>query len=430
MSKLKSLISSISRKLKNQDAFGHPITLSYKDSSTYKSLFGGIVTLFSRIALFAYFLVQIISVFQRKNFNIATSTTYENLSASDKTINLNRTNFDIGFGMFRGSNYSYSLDYYEYFSVYFVQGVSNMNEGNFSFNFTQIPVEICQNDRFLGDTATIDNLGIAGYFICPQSDFQFKLKGQISNLEGKAAYVIILPCIQDILDQTLPGQNRTCKSIEEIQNVSSQFGFDLVYSQQFFDNKNFETPIKYFSRYQTLNYENNISKSYKLKMFTTNIEFHDSILSNDLNVEQRELYQVDIVDQYQSIQNNPYQAGIQINLVVSEKQQEIVRTVDTILTAITNTGGFMSILFVVIQILIGSIQEKMFYQSLINKMYLYHDKLENKQQTKGVEKTLIFDLVEHFLVFCQFIKISQMQEKYQDNHQQNRFKLQIQNLII
>eukprot|EP00347_Sterkiella_histriomuscorum_P002275 403368782 len=178
-------------------------------------------------------------------------------------------------------------------------------------------------------------------------------------------------------------------------------------------------------------------------MFTTNIEFHDSILSNDLHVEQQELYQVDIVDQYQSIQNNPYLAGIRINLVVSEKQQEIVRTVDTILTAITNTGGFMSILFVVIQILIGSIQEKMFYQSLINKMYLYHDKLENKQQLQdgqqyrdptqvyiGVEKTQIFNLGEHFLVLCQYKKIFQIQEKYQDFYQQYRFKLQKQKEVV
>eukprot|EP00347_Sterkiella_histriomuscorum_P004095 403361770 len=319
MSKLKSLSNSISRNLKNQDAFGHPITLSYKDSSTYKSLFGGIVTLFSRIALFAYFLVQVIAVFKRENYNTATSTTYENLSASDKSIILNRTNFDIGFALYRDTNYTYSLDYYEYFSVYFMQSVSTMNQGNFSLNFTLIPGEICQNDRFLGDTDTIENLGIAGYFVCPQKDFQFKLKGQMSNLVGNDVYVIASPCIQEILDSTLPGQNRTCKSLEEIQNVSSQFGFDLVYSQQFFENKNFETPIKSFSRSQTINYQNDIAKTYMLKMFTTNIEFHDSILSNDLNVEQRELYQVDIIDQYQSIQNDPYQAGILINIVVSEK---------------------------------------------------------------------------------------------------------------
>eukprot|EP00347_Sterkiella_histriomuscorum_P010053 403338865 len=375
-------MNTIIRRIRNNDAFGHPITLSYKDSSTYKSVFGGIVTLFSRIALFAYFLVQIISVWQRQTYNIATSTTYENLSVSGKQIILNTSNFDIGLGIFRGENYTYSLDYFEYFSINFIQWHTTINQGVFSLNRTSIPGEICQNDRFLGDKVTIENLALAQNSICPQKDFNFELKDSMSAQEGSLVYIHITPCIQSNLEQIFPGQNRSCKSVQEIQSVSQEFGFDIIYSQQYVENKNFDTPIKYFTRYYTLNYQNYLLKSFMFQIYPTIVDFHDSIFSSELNVVQRELYQVDNIEQFYSNQNDPFKAGIQINIVVSEKRQEIVRTVDTILTAITNTGGFMSILLVVIQILTASIQEKMFYQSLISKMYYYHEKPINRKQNK------------------------------------------------
>eukprot|EP00347_Sterkiella_histriomuscorum_P022405 403338607 len=226
----------------------------------------------------------------------------------------------------------------------------------------------------------------------------------------------------DTLDSLLPGQNRTCKTLQEFEKVSQEFSFDMVYSQQYFDNKDFVTPIKQFSRLETIQYQNNIQKTYKFKMCVTNVEFHDSVYSNDMNVIQKELYQVDIIEQYQSSQSSPYDNGIQINLGVSEKRQEIVRTVDTILTAITNTGGFMSILFVVIQILIGSIQEKMFYQSLISKMYLYQQTTENKQniyqksvkkgpQNNKSENMLFNDGVKKTKKYLELTKILQQLQK-------------------
>eukprot|EP00347_Sterkiella_histriomuscorum_P000453 403375809 len=82
------------------DAFGHPISFSYKDQPTFKSTFGGIVTIFSRIALLAYFVVELQSVINRAKYQNATSTVYQNLVNWDKVVQLDRHNFDIGFAMF------------------------------------------------------------------------------------------------------------------------------------------------------------------------------------------------------------------------------------------------------------------------------------------------------------------------------------------
>lgn len=59
MPKGKSCTHITKRFIKRLDIFGAPINLTYKKRTTYKSLLGGIVTLLSRIILFAYFVYQV-----------------------------------------------------------------------------------------------------------------------------------------------------------------------------------------------------------------------------------------------------------------------------------------------------------------------------------------------------------------------------------
>jgi len=44
----------ISGMLQGLDRFGHPITLTWKDQNTFKTTFGGIMTVFSVISIFIY----------------------------------------------------------------------------------------------------------------------------------------------------------------------------------------------------------------------------------------------------------------------------------------------------------------------------------------------------------------------------------------
>ena len=45
--------------VKELDQYGYPITLTYKNDTEYKSVFGGIATLFFRILVFLYLGFQI-----------------------------------------------------------------------------------------------------------------------------------------------------------------------------------------------------------------------------------------------------------------------------------------------------------------------------------------------------------------------------------
>eukprot|EP00347_Sterkiella_histriomuscorum_P008319 403345544 len=122
--------------------------------------------------------------------------------------------------------------------------------------------------------------------------------------------------------------------------------------------------------------QKNTIQQNSVQISQTTVELHDSILSSDLNVEHYEFYQLDSTQQKVQKSN---ETRIEVFITLSDKKQEVVRNIDTIMTAISNTGGFMSILFVGIQILIGGIQEKLFFQSLISEMYLNHDKNSAKK---------------------------------------------------
>ena len=82
--------------VKSQDAFGHKITLNYQNEPTFKSTFGGIVTIILRFLIFGYFITNIITVINRSESAIVNSLYKRDLSFDDTAYNLNRTNFDMG----------------------------------------------------------------------------------------------------------------------------------------------------------------------------------------------------------------------------------------------------------------------------------------------------------------------------------------------
>eukprot|EP00347_Sterkiella_histriomuscorum_P017935 403347419 len=212
------------RFIKSSDAFGHPITLSYKDSSTYKSIFGGVVTLLARISLLVYFLIQITSVFQRQVCYITASTTYENLGNSQRTVNLNKDNFDIGLAIYRRPSYVYLHEFFEYVSVQFKRIDFKMVDGVYTDEISIQDGEFCTDDRFLGDIDSIQNLGTTGTFICPPKDFQFKLKGSLTSNNGHAQIASTNVELHDsIFSSEMNVQQEEFYQVDQIDKQTEQF---------------------------------------------------------------------------------------------------------------------------------------------------------------------------------------------------------------
>ncbi len=94
--KTRNLFQRFSKLLKGQDAFGHKITLNYQNQPTFRSVFGGIVTILLRLALFGYFLSNMIDVINKAQNDITFSAFRRNLSFDPHTLNLTKNEFDMG----------------------------------------------------------------------------------------------------------------------------------------------------------------------------------------------------------------------------------------------------------------------------------------------------------------------------------------------
>jgi hypothetical protein len=51
---------------RDRDIFGHPIALTYKGNSTYKTVLGGTLTIIAGFAILSYFVVAALSVVNRQ----------------------------------------------------------------------------------------------------------------------------------------------------------------------------------------------------------------------------------------------------------------------------------------------------------------------------------------------------------------------------
>ena len=86
--------TSVANKLRNIDAYGHPINLTYKNDTTYKSLLGGAATILTRIGIFAFFLVELMNVINKKD-SIRTSSIVRDFAIDPTVYTLNETVFDL-----------------------------------------------------------------------------------------------------------------------------------------------------------------------------------------------------------------------------------------------------------------------------------------------------------------------------------------------
>ncbi len=84
-----------SKLIKKQDSFGVPITLNYKGSSTYQSLFGGVMSIISKCLVLAYFGTQINTVYQKSSYAVTSTQSFIDLDSQQLTLNLTTSDIDL-----------------------------------------------------------------------------------------------------------------------------------------------------------------------------------------------------------------------------------------------------------------------------------------------------------------------------------------------
>jgi hypothetical protein len=83
----------ISKYITRFDIYGHPINLTYKGESTYKTFLGGSCTIFAKMIVLAFFIYELMSVVNN-TFNITVTTKHINLTNDETNHTFNASMID------------------------------------------------------------------------------------------------------------------------------------------------------------------------------------------------------------------------------------------------------------------------------------------------------------------------------------------------
>ncbi|CDW89446.1 UNKNOWN [Stylonychia lemnae] len=363
--------------LKSQDAFGHKITLNYQNQPTFKSTFGGIVTVILRILIFGYFLSNLVTVINRSQSAIVNSLYKRDLSFDDTAFDLSRENFDMGifisyFGK-RDGNIQENIHTYfttQIFQVFFEDDPNTWGTGS-DWQQTEIELQLCDESRFLGEKRQAKLINITGNYLCPDKEFNLKLAGGTSSKSAYIIYVTVDYCNQDVLDRRYPNQNLKCKSHNESDEIMPFMNIFFSYLTQYFDHNNYsQQPIvnniqnnywplnKYISNNQMMKYSKNKAIT-KDSWLTTNL-FNDEFTYFSGRLD------------YTQIGTRYLDAGwslFSVEIDMDESYVSVDRTVMTMLDAFSIVGGLMGIAFTFVQFFMERIQENLFLSSIISKIF-------------------------------------------------------------
>ncbi|CDW91423.1 UNKNOWN [Stylonychia lemnae] len=269
--------------IRSLDQYGHPIAFKYKNSSTFKTSFGGIVTLFVRSLILAFLISEILK------------------------------------------------------------------------------------------TETFD---IRNQYNCP-IDFKTAFYGQFSTQQASMLQVQVKKCNQTNL--SIKNKNLTCASPSEIDFVVNYLTITILMTNQFIDvNQKYGNPIKTVLKQFFATAQSGLSLSYQLKIGENFLIQSTSSISNLLGQQNLTYYTI-TNDQFQiaDIQDSGIFITCQLLLddIVTTTNLELF----TLSDALSNTGGIIGIISIIVQILVSSIQQHFYYQSLIKQQFQISSDLLEKQ---------------------------------------------------
>ncbi|CDW83536.1 UNKNOWN [Stylonychia lemnae] len=401
--------------IKNLDSFGIPVSLTFKNDPHLKSFVGGAMTVLSRIGVFIYLALQMISVFS-KTATIQASFYRRDLIKDPTQYDLTLKDFDYGIRLEyvfyeREPQIQAELDQYVYMQI--SQNIYTWvkdKKGNSVFQKQKIKTELgnCSQGRLGLKEGEVDYLGIINGYQCPK-DVNYQIKGSFSGEQTKFIQLSVRDCNQTYLNEAY-NKTKQCKSKKEIERVSANLKMYFVAENSYFDENDYGSEsVKKFLKPYYLTSKNATSKYYYMLLSQNEIIKQDNLLLdeevNDKFIETKIDYSVDqeleAIDAY----NNAY---IGVYIQMDDQVKTVNRKLMTILDALGNTGGFMSIIIVVAYAMIQYVQKTLYYTSLVKSLFVFQENFEqqsfqpysqNKQKNVKIRLSTKKNLEEEVISF-------------------------------
>ena len=216
---LKQVYKFVKSRIKSSDLYGKKISMTYWGEDSFKTTYGGIISLLIKLIVFAYACILISVIFKRGDTKKTLNTTIKDLT-NDKTkhyVGKGSFAFAISYKEF-SSNTNFLMD-----STYFVFTLQNMFytrnlDGTVNVSSSEIPFDYWrENFKFVTDKNQYDRAGLREY-ICPTTD-DFYLASDFFGEESANVEIGISKWVN-----TTENGNH-CKSDSEIeQKISSKYG--------------------------------------------------------------------------------------------------------------------------------------------------------------------------------------------------------------
>eukprot|EP00347_Sterkiella_histriomuscorum_P003987 403362181 len=330
--------SFVEKTLRKIDKFGHPITLTHEDEDSFKSSFGGVMTILTIIGLVVFFGLEVQRALDQSKYNITTSRQIRNYYYDNTEYNIDYKAFDFAVRLSYVGTQNVNIE--QYFSInfydYFYDLKENYTEGEFPRTIVQPKLEKikCTSDRLGGFTSGIDD---SSKFWCTKRT-NYTVKGGMVNAKIKYIQMALNYCQNETLQTTFP--NLTCRPESEARTLLADIVLYIKYSEQYIDTGDFENPIKSYLKQIQVQMTNDT----EVRFFSLGQNYavlQDSWLYSSKDEKNLTFTTVTPVYTYKKMRP---QTIYQIFLLQDDNVYTTSRKVYNLLDVLSTVGGFASII--------------------------------------------------------------------------------------
>lgn len=349
---------SFTQTVRRWDAYGKPITFTFKGRESYTTFLGGWVTLLAIWSTFVYLIFLINRLMDNKFVTTSVSTNYQDLYTENPLI-MKDYNFSMAFGSI-GIPYEiltndryFDLKFYQ-FDVFFDE------EGYFLYrNFTIVDYTRCNEANVNFKNYALDNVYLKD-FIWPVNMNNFIAQGVYDITNVVRYFAINLNYWKD------DGSNNWAP-IEDIKYYEGYY-FYIDFINSYFDANDYDQPVKEYIDNTLYDYFSfDLVKEYDVFISRNNAQTKDSPLSLVGGVTDYSFVSVDNFQRYFSPDNE--NQLLFWGFYQSMRLESITRSTLNIIDIIGISGGFASMIIFVCGVFIRFIGRRLYYYKLISYLY-------------------------------------------------------------
>lgn len=382
---IKTFISKFSfwgkERVKRLDIFSKPITLTYKSSDSFTTLFGGIVSISIFTLLIIYAVTLGLVLVNRKGTQKSKSSTRKNISSDPETYVMTRDNLGFAF-IFRENMNNWYLDR-TYLDVQIHQSSINIqNVSSIVYSSKNRPYQKWGNTlpNIAENEPIVQQLKYLAY--CPVNQ-TFEVDGSVYGMDMKYVQILVKRCVN--------GTDVVWKTPQEIEDKIKASDFLFGFANKYFDLADYENPIKSYIEYKyTYSLVSGFHKSATLYVKKSEAELDDELLQIS-NTQQIEFLSIDNF-LYDFSAEKSDQTLLSLIIRQDSSIDYYERRVYSLLDLTGQVGGLFEVFQAIGSLTVGFFAHKLLLYSFFNKLYHVEskdigDKLSEPTPMKIMPKT-------------------------------------------